>query len=110
MFVWNANALNADQVNAIEQPGSVFLTACPGSGKTHTLTYKIARELSLLTSDKQRVVAITYTHRAADEIQERIEQLGVDTRVQTAIPMSQVAESYIPRRAMRHMVSDAPTR
>ena len=25
------------------------------------------------------VVAITYTHRAADEIQERIEDLGVDT-------------------------------
>lgn len=79
MFVWNADDLNADQVKAIEQPGSVFLTACPGSGKTRTLTYKIARELSLLTSDKQRVVAITYTHRAADEIQERIEQLGVDT-------------------------------
>lgn len=79
MFVWNAEDLNADQVKAIEQPGSVFLTACPGSGKTRTLTYKIARELSLLTSDKQRVVAITYTHRAADEIQERIEQLGVDT-------------------------------
>lgn len=79
MFVWNAEDLNTDQVKAIEQPGSVFLTACPGSGKTRTLTYKIARELSLLTSDKQRVVAITYTHRAADEIQERIEQLGVDT-------------------------------
>lgn len=79
MFVWNADDLNADQTKAIEQPGSVFLTACPGSGKTRTLTYKIARELSLLTSDKQRVVAITYTHRAADEIQERIEQLGVDT-------------------------------
>ncbi|HDZ81321.1 MAG TPA: ATP-dependent helicase [Roseobacter sp.] len=79
MFVWNADDLDADQVNAIEQLGSVFLSACPGSGKTRTLTYKIARELSLLTSDKQRVVAITYTHRAADEIQERIEQLGVDT-------------------------------
>jgi superfamily I DNA/RNA helicase len=79
MFVWNADDLNADQVKAIEQPGNVFLTACPGSGKTRTLTYKIARELSLLTSNKQRVVAITYTHRAADEIQERIEQLGVDT-------------------------------
>jgi len=78
MFVWNADDLNADQAKAIEQPGSVFLTACPGSGKTRTLTYKIARELSLLTSDKQRVVAITYTHRAAEEIQERIEQLGVD--------------------------------
>jgi superfamily I DNA/RNA helicase len=79
MFVWNADDLNMDQVKAIELPGSVFLTACPGSGKTRTLTYKIARELSLLTSDKQRVVAITYTHRAADEIRERIEQLGVDT-------------------------------
>lgn len=79
MFVWNADDLNADQAKAIEQPGSVFLTACPGSGKTRTLTYKIARELSLLTSDKHRVVAITYTHRAADEIQERIEELGVDT-------------------------------
>jgi superfamily I DNA/RNA helicase len=79
MFVWNGDDLNEDQVKAIEQAGSVFLTACPGSGKTRTLTYKIARELSLLTSDKQRVVAITYTHRAADEIQERIEQLGVET-------------------------------
>ncbi|MBD8551297.1 UvrD-helicase domain-containing protein [Sphingomonas sp. CFBP 8764] len=79
MFAWNSGDLNADQARAIEQTGSVFLTACPGSGKTRTLIYKIARELSLLTSDKQRVVAITYTHRAADEIQERIEQLGVDT-------------------------------
>ena len=79
MFVWAPDDLNAEQVAAIETPGSVFLTACPGSGKTRTLTYKIARELSLLTSDKQRVVAITYTHRAADEIHERIEQLGVDT-------------------------------
>ncbi|GAA2662470.1 uridylate kinase [Actinosynnema pretiosum] len=28
---------------------------------------------------------------------------GIDTRVQTAITMGQVAESYIPRRAMRHL-------
>jgi uridylate kinase len=28
---------------------------------------------------------------------------GIDTRVQTAITMGQVAEPYIPRRAMRHM-------
>lgn len=60
-------------------PGSVFLVACPGSGKTRTLTYKIAYELSRLASKKQFVVAITYTHRAADEIHERIEDLGVDT-------------------------------
>lgn len=55
------------------------MVACPGSGKTRTLTYKIASQLSKLESDKQWVVAITYTHRAADEIHERIENLGVDT-------------------------------
>ena len=39
-------------------------------------------------------------------LQDFLEQLDVDTRVQTAIPMSQVAESYIPRRAIRHMEKD----
>ncbi|KIZ50947.1 ATP-dependent DNA helicase [Pseudomonas oryzihabitans] len=79
MFIWDRKDLNDTQVAAIEHPGSVFLVACPGSGKTRTLTYKIARLLSELKSDKKRVIAITYTHRAADEIHERIEQLGVNT-------------------------------
>lgn len=79
MFVWEPGDLNSEQEAAIEEAGSVFLVACPGSGKTRTLTYKIARLLSTLASDKQWVIAITYTHRAADEIQERIERLGVDS-------------------------------
>ncbi|MBN9146007.1 MULTISPECIES: UvrD-helicase domain-containing protein [unclassified Novosphingobium] len=79
MFIWDKGDLNPAQEKAIEQSGSVFLAACPGSGKTRTLTYKIARLLSELESGKKRVLAITYTHRAADEIHERIEQLGVDT-------------------------------
>jgi DNA helicase-2/ATP-dependent DNA helicase PcrA len=78
MFTWTENDLNSKQTDAINHPGSVFLIACPGSGKTRTLTYKIALELSRLESPKQFVVAITYTHRAADEIHERIEALGVD--------------------------------
>ena len=36
-------------------------------------------------------------------LQDFLEKLGVDTRVQTAITMGQVAEPYIPRRAIRHM-------
>ena len=32
-----------------------------------------------------------------------LEKEGVDTRVQTAITMGQVAEPYIPRRAIRHL-------
>ncbi|KRF17874.1 uridylate kinase [Nocardioides sp. Soil797] len=36
-------------------------------------------------------------------LQDMIEQAGVETRVQTAITMGQVAEPYIPRKAIRHM-------
>jgi len=36
-------------------------------------------------------------------LQDALENIGVHTRVQTAIQMAQVAEPYIPRRAMRHL-------
>jgi uridylate kinase len=36
-------------------------------------------------------------------LQDFLEKQGVETRVQTAIAMGQVAEPYIPRRAMRHL-------
>ena len=36
-------------------------------------------------------------------LQDFLEDAGVDTRVQTAITMGQVAEPYIPRRAIRHL-------
>ncbi|MGC6399578.1 UMP kinase [Sphingomonas sp. FW199] len=36
-------------------------------------------------------------------MQNALEQLGVDTRVQSAIPMASVCEPYIRRRAERHM-------
>ncbi|GAB2889446.1 UMP kinase [Neomicrococcus lactis] len=39
-------------------------------------------------------------------LQDFLEQAGVDTRVQSAISMAQVAEAYIPRRAIRHMEKD----
>jgi len=36
-------------------------------------------------------------------VQSALERMGVDTRVQSAIPMASVAEPYIRRRAVRHM-------
>jgi uridylate kinase len=36
-------------------------------------------------------------------LQDMLEKFGVETRVQTAITMGQVAEPYIPRRAIRHL-------
>jgi uridylate kinase len=39
----------------------------------------------------------------AVSLQSAIEKLGIPTRVQSAIPMSQLAEPYIRRRAIRHL-------
>ncbi len=36
-------------------------------------------------------------------LQDLLEKTGIDTRVQSAITMAQVAEPYIPRRAIRHL-------
>jgi uridylate kinase len=36
-------------------------------------------------------------------LQDVLDKLGIETRVQTAITMGQVAEPYIPRRAIRHL-------
>lgn len=79
MFFLSSEELTNEQQDAIKEESSVLLVACPGSGKTRTLTYKIAYELSRLKNQKTFVVAITYTNTAADEIKDRVETLGVDT-------------------------------
>jgi len=57
MFMWDEGDLNDEQLAAISEPNNVFLVACPGSGKTRTLTYKIAFELSSLEDPKKPPVS-----------------------------------------------------
>jgi superfamily I DNA/RNA helicase len=66
--------LNEQQAAAVNQPGNVLVTACPGSGKTRVLTNRIIKELSELESTKHRVIAVTFTNRAADEIKARLDK------------------------------------
>lgn len=74
--------LSAEQRAAVETPGSLLLVACPGSGKTRTLAYKVADRLRTLGFDRSRrmVAAVTFTNRGADEIKSRLSLLGVDHR------------------------------
>ena len=70
--------LNSKQINAIEYNGNVLLRACPGSGKTLVLTHKLAYELERLDAlSKKRVIAVTFTIRAADEIEKRLCKMGI---------------------------------
>lgn len=70
--------MNPEQQRALDQDGHVLLTACPGSGKTRVLTARVVRGLAELSSTKRRVVALTFTNRATDEISSRLDALGVE--------------------------------
>ena len=70
--------MNPEQQRALDQDGHVLLTACPGSGKTRVLTARVVRGLAELSSTKRRVVALTFTNRATDEICSRLDALGVE--------------------------------
>jgi uridylate kinase len=59
-----------------------------------------ARGMERATGD---YVGMLATVMNAVSLQEAIERQGVTTRVQSAIPMSQLAEPYIRRRAIRHL-------
>lgn len=69
--------LNTQQKEVCTEERNVLLKACPGSGKTRTLTYKLAYLVNKYNSSRKLNVAITYTNRAAEEIKERLEKLDI---------------------------------
>jgi len=70
--------LNEQQKEAVLAPGHILLTACPGSGKTRVLSFKVAHELTKIKETKKIIIALTFTNRAAEEIKKRLVQLDID--------------------------------
>lgn len=69
--------LSTEQEAACKAPENVLLTACPGSGKTRTLTRRLAYQAVQVSKSKKWNIAITYTNRAADEITSRLDNMGI---------------------------------
>lgn len=69
--------LNSQQREVCVNEGNILLQACPGSGKTRTLTYKLAYLVEKDVTSKKLNIAITYTNRAADEIKERLGKIDI---------------------------------
>lgn len=59
-----------------------------------------AREMDRVSADYMGMLATVINSMA---MQNALENVGVDTRVLTAIPMDQIAEPFIRRRAVRHL-------
>lgn len=69
---------NAGQWAAYESRGHCVVLAGPGSGKTKTLTTKVARLLAEDVAEPRGVACITYNNECARELESRLAALGVD--------------------------------
>lgn len=74
------NRLNDQQKSVCTSNNNIILTACPGSGKTRTITHRLAYLQEKYSPSRKLNIAITYTNRAADEISSRIEHMGIDCK------------------------------
>ncbi len=71
--------LNEEQYNAaIDIEHSSLILAWAGSGKTRTLTYKIAYLICAHNIQAHRILAVTFTNKAANEMKERLVELWKD--------------------------------
>ena len=89
----------ADQVREVHELGTEICIVIGGGNIIRGMT-AAAQGMDRAQADYMGMLASIINAMA---LQDALEKLGVATRVQTAIPVAEVAEPYIRRRAMRHM-------
>jgi uridylate kinase len=89
----------AQEVLAVHEAGTE-LAIVVGGGNFYRGMSAAAEGMDRATADYAGMLATVLN---ALTLQDALERLGVNTRVQSAIAVSEVAEPYIRRRAMRHL-------
>jgi DNA helicase II / ATP-dependent DNA helicase PcrA len=74
------HGLTANQLQAVNTDGPVLVLAGAGTGKTRTLTAAVARRIMVSRVDPARIMAVTFTNKAAKDMSDRIQAtLGIVT-------------------------------
>jgi len=89
----------AEQIDGVRANGTE-LAIVLGAGNIYRGMAGAAAGMDRATADYMGMLAIVLNALA---LQDALEKLGIDTRVQSAIEVQEVAEPYIRRRAMRHL-------
>ena len=88
-----------DEVKAVHEMG-VQVSLVIGAGNIFRGVSEAAENIERTSADYMGMLATVMNALA---VQSMLESKGVETRVQSAIPMATVCEPYIRRRAVRHM-------
>lgn len=122
------SGLDPAQQQAVEAGGPVVVIAGPGSGKTRTLTLRVAHLIAQRRVPASQILALTFTRRAATQMRQRLQallgdratlaelhvgtfhQLALQLMAETGQPLRPVLDEWESRSLLSQALAESGTK